>query len=173
MTSPSILLDAVRSELAEPQPRFDALACAMQELVGYKVLTLLKFDVESFRSVRIFSSEPSYPIGGIKQHPRHSAWSEHIVDRCIPFVAVTLEDVRRTFPDHAGIEAVGCGSTLSVPIVHRGQPKGTLNLWHVSGFYGSTSAGPVLPFTPLLIPICLREDMSTRTVPKSRSSGGG
>ena len=117
----------------------------MQELVGYKVLTLLKFDVESFRSVRIFSSEPSYPIGGIKQHPRHSAWSEHIVDRCIPFVAVTLEDVRRTFPDHAGIEAVGCGSTLSVPIVHRGQPKGTLNLWHVSGFTDQPAPGQSFP----------------------------
>jgi hypothetical protein len=161
----AILLDAVRSELAEPQPRFDGLARAMQNVVGYKVLTLLKFDVATFRSVRLFSTEPSYPVGGVKQHQRGTAWSEHIVDRRVPFLAATLEDVRRSFPDHAGIEAANCGSTLSVPILHRDRPIGTVNLWHVSGFYKPVSAGPVLTFAPLLVPVCLDEGMCIGAVP--------
>ena len=160
-----LLLDAVRAEQAGGQPGFAALARAMQELVGYKVLTLLRFDVETYRSVRLFSSAPSYPVGGVKQHRRGGAWSEHIVDRRVPFVAATTEDVRRSFPDHAGIEAAGCGSTLSVPVLYRDRPIGTLNLWHVSGFYGPGSAKPVVPFAALLVSACLREDVPSPAAP--------
>jgi transcriptional regulator with GAF, ATPase, and Fis domain len=149
----SYLLDLVREEVTGDEISFCGLAEALQELVGFKVLTLLRFDVETFRSVRLFSTEPSYPAGGVKQH-RRGSWSEHIVDRKIPFIAATTDDVRTAFPDYAGIEAAGCGSTLSVPVVSGDRTIGTLNLWHTSGFYDPLKAGQVVPFAATLVRAC-------------------
>ena len=59
---------------------FQYLHEALAENVGFKVLTVLKLDSTTLRSVRLYSSEPSYPIGGTKQHVR-SGWSDAILDR--------------------------------------------------------------------------------------------
>src|SRR5262245_10163412 len=62
---------------------------ALAKVVGFKVLTVLKLDPTTLRSVRLYSSEPSYPIGGTKQHVR-GAWSEAVLDRGAVFVAHDL-----------------------------------------------------------------------------------
>src|ERR1700730_12169111 len=56
---------------------FTRLNEALANVVGFKVLTVLKLDPTTLKSVRLYSSEPSYPIGGTKQHVR-SAWSEAV-----------------------------------------------------------------------------------------------
>ena len=103
-------------------------------MVEFKVLTVLKLDPKTLRSVRLYSSEPSYPIGGAKQHVR-SAWSEAVLDRQSVFIAHDLAALRATFPDSAAIEANGCGSIIAAPIALDGAVVGTMNLWHRDGYY--------------------------------------
>jgi hypothetical protein len=124
---------------------FARLHEALANVVDFKVLTVLRLDTATLRSVRLYSSEPSYPIGGTKQHVR-GAWSEAVLDRQTVFVAGDLAVLRATFPDSAAIEATGCGSIIAAPIVHDGTVVGTMNLWHRDGYYDETKGLLTAPF---------------------------
>ena len=138
---------------------FARLHEAMAAVVGFKVLTVLKFDPATLRSVRLYSSEPSYPIGGTKQHAR-SAWSEAILDRHTGFVAPDLVALRATFPDAAAIEATGCGSIVAAPIIHAGAVVGTMNLWHQDGYYDNAKGLRTVPFANAIAPLVGQGDAS-------------
>src|SRR5690242_10683021 len=71
---------AAQRASGQPEPTFRALADALQATVGHKVMTVLMLDVPALTSVRLFSSEASYPPGGRKQHGR-GAWSAAVIDR--------------------------------------------------------------------------------------------
>jgi hypothetical protein len=145
---------ATQGGSGQPQATFLALAEALQAVVGHRVMTVLRIDAARLRSVRLFSSEPSYRPGGTKQHVR-GAWSAAVIDRGNYFLAAATADMRAAFPDHAGIEAVGCGSIVCLPVRYDGRCLATLNLWHVSGHYDAAAAERVLPFASLLVPSCL------------------
>jgi len=130
---------------------FARLHSALTKLVGFKVLTVLKLDPATLLSVRLYSSEPSYPIGGRKQHVR-SAWSEAVLDRRMPYVARDLAALRATFPDSAAIEATGCGSIVATPILGAGAVVGTMNLWHRDGYYDDAMALRTVPFANAIAP---------------------
>ena len=124
---------------------FERLRETLVSVVAFKVLTVLKLDPKTLRSVRLYSSEPSYPVGGTKQHMR-SAWSEAVLDRKSVFVAHDLTALRATFSDNAAIEATGCGSIVAAPIIHNETVLGTMNLWHRDGFYDEEKASLTVPF---------------------------
>jgi len=134
---------------------FKSLHDGLANVVAFKVLTVLKLDSATLRSVRLYSSEPSYPVGGRKQHQR-SAWSEAILDRHTVFVARDLAELRATFPDSAAIEATGCGSIIAAPILWNGGVVGTMNLWHRDGFYDRQMGERVLPFATAIAPLVAR-----------------
>ncbi len=148
------LHDAIRTGRPDREV-FALLEQAVAAQIGFKVLTLLRIDPASLRSVRLHSSEPSYPVGGTKQHVR-SAWSEAVLDRRTYYLAPGLLALRATFPDSAAIEAVGCGSIVAAPVVMEGRVLGTLNLWHEAGFYDAAKAEAALPFAAALAPVCAR-----------------
>ena len=152
----SLFRDVAKAQgvTGQPEATFRVLADALRALVGHKVMTVLKFDVAAMQSVRLYSSEPSYPLGGIKQH-HPGAWSEAIVVRGRYFIAATTEEVRAAFPDHAGITAAGCGAVLCLPVLFDGRCLATLNLWHISGHYDVASAELAQPFSSFLIHACL------------------
>ena len=133
---------------------------ALANVVGFKVLTVLKLDPATLRSVRLYSSEPSYPIGGTKQHVG-SAWSEAVLDRRAVFVAHDLAALRATFPDSAAIEATGCGSIIAAPIIHEGAVVGTMNLWHQDGYYDEAKGLRTVPFANAIVPIVRDSDLLT------------
>jgi len=135
---------AVRDGLPA-QLMFERLRETLASVVAFKVLTVLKLDPKTLRSVRLYSSEPSYPVGGTKQHMR-SAWSEAVLDRKSVFVAHDLTALRATFSDSAAIEATGCGSIVAAPIIHNETVLGTMNLWHRDGFYDEEKASLTVPF---------------------------
>jgi hypothetical protein len=139
-----------------PAQVFARLHDALARVVGFKVLTVLKLDPATLRSVRLFSSEPSYPIGGTKQHVR-SAWSEAVLDRVAVYVAHDLAALRATFPDSAAIEATGCGSIVAAPIIHEGAVVGTMNLWHRDGYYDDAKGLRTVPFASAIAPV-VRDD---------------
>jgi hypothetical protein len=142
------------AEPGQPRPTFAALAEAMQALAGFRVMTVLRMDAATLRSRRLFSSEPSYPTGGEKQHAR-GAWSRAIIDERRHFVAATPDEIRATFPDHAAILATGCGAIVCLPVVHDGVCRATLNLWHEAGRYDDATAARLRPLAQCLIPTCL------------------
>jgi transcriptional regulator with GAF, ATPase, and Fis domain len=136
---------------------FARLHQALTEVVGFKVLTVLKLDPATLCSVRLYSSEPSYPIGGAKQHVR-SAWSEAVLDRRTVYVAHDLAALRATFPDSAAIEATGCGSIVAAPIIHQGGVVGTMNLWHRDGYYDDVKGLRTVPFANAIAPVVRHDD---------------
>jgi len=145
---------AVRDGLPDTEV-YARLADGLQSVVGFKVLTVLRIDPATLRSVRLFSSEPSYPVGGTKQHARN-AWSAAIFDRCEAFLAPGLAEVRATFPDSAAIEATGCASIIATPVIGADGVLGTLNLWHRDGFYDRAKASWAMPFAATIAPLCAR-----------------
>lgn len=130
---------------------FARLHAALTKVIDFKVLTVQKLDLATLQSVRLYSSEPSYPIGGRKQHVR-SAWSEAVLDRRTPYVARDLAALRATFPDSAAIEATGCGSIVATPILNAGAVVGTMNLWHRDGYYDEALALRTVPFANAIAP---------------------
>lgn len=148
-------LGPVEAAVRERSPAavvFARLHAALTEVVGFKVLTVLKLDPTTLRSVRLHSSEPSYPIGGAKQHVR-SAWSEAVIDRRAVYVAHDLAALRATFPDSAAIEATGCGSIIAAPIICEGAVVGTMNLWHQDGYYDDVKGLRTVPFANAIAPV--------------------
>ena len=153
-------VEAAVRDGAPPHDVFEHLHGALSRAVGFKVLTILKLDPVTLRSVRLYSSEPRYPIGGSKQHVR-SGWSEAILGRRAAFVAHDLTALRATFPDSAAIEATGCGSIVAAPIIDRGLVVGTMNLWHREGYYDDAKALFLMPFASAIAPIVRNADQST------------
>lgn len=116
-------------------------------------MTVLRIDPATLRSARLYSSEPSYPVGGTKEH-RRGPWSEAIFGRRTYFLAPDLPAVRAAFPDSSAIAATGCGSVLALPISDAdGSVLGTLNLWHLDGHYDDAKAQAALPFAEALAPL--------------------
>jgi transcriptional regulator with GAF, ATPase, and Fis domain len=139
---------------------FARLHEALAHVVGFKVLTVLKLDATTLRSVRLYSSEPSYPAGGTKQHMR-GAWSEAILDRKTAFVAPDLAALRAAFPDSAAIEATGCGSIVATPIIHDGTVVGTMNVWHRDGYFDAAKALLTTPFADAIARVVRDGDPTT------------
>jgi len=138
-------LEAAIRDAAPAAVVYARLHEALGKVIGFKVLTVQKLDLATLRSVRLYSSEKSYPVGGAKQHIR-SAWSEAVLDRHSAYVAHDLAALRATFPDSAAIEATGCGSIVATPIIHAGSVVGTMNLWHRDGYYDDAAGRITLPF---------------------------
>jgi hypothetical protein len=138
-------LEAAVRDGSPAQVVFAALHEALATAIGFKVLTVQKLNPTTLRSVRLYSSEPTYPVGGIKQHQR-SAWSEAVLDRRAVFVAPDIAALRATFPDSATIEATGCGSIVATPIILGGTVLGTMNLWHREGYYDEPKGQLAIPF---------------------------
>jgi len=134
---------------------FALLAAGLSAAVGFRVLTVLKLDTATLCSVRLYSSEPSYPVGGTKQH-RRNAWSAAVLDRGETFLASDLAALRATFPDSAAIEATGCGSVIAIPVPGPTGSLGTMNLWHEDGFYDAVKAAGAMPFAAAIAPLCER-----------------
>jgi len=139
---------------------FARLREALAAIIGFKVLTVLKLDPATLRSVRLYSSEPSYPVGGTKQHVR-SRWSEAVLERHTVFVAHDLAALRETFPDSAAIEATGCASIIAAPILDQGSVIGTMNLWHRGRYYDEAKGLLAAPFAQAIAPLVRDADAST------------
>jgi len=152
-------VEAVARDGSSARVVFARLHDALANVVAFKVLTVLKLDPTTLHSVRLYSSEPSYPIGGTKQHVR-SAWSKAILDRKTVFVAHDLAALRLTFPDCAAIESTGCGSIIAAPIIHNGTVVGTMNLWHRNGYYDEAKGLLAVPFADAIALIVRDSDPS-------------
>lgn len=142
---------AVR-EQADPARALSVIGEAMDRLIGSRMFTFLRFDFERFEMERLHCTQPErYPTGARKPM-RHGPWSQCVVDRGTVFIASGEAEMRATFGDYAALAAMGCNSTMCVPVRHRGRTLGTMNLNGDEGRYGEREAALAQPFATLAIP---------------------
>ena len=145
---------AVR-EQSDPEASFRAIGDAMDRLIGSRMLTFLRFDLERFEMERLYCTQPErYPIGARKPM-RQGPWSQCVVERGTVFIANGDQAMRATFGDYAALAEMGCTATMCVPVRHRGRTLGTLNLNGDEGRYGAREAALAQPFATLAVPAYL------------------
>jgi hypothetical protein len=114
---------------------WQALRTAADALVGAKLFTVMAVDMVNEVAGRVFTSDPkSYPVSGTKPI-RYDSWFDIVHKQRQPFVANTIADIAKVFPDHETIWSLGCGSVVNLPVEIGGQMVGTVNLLDVEHYY--------------------------------------
>src|SRR5438874_11575301 len=87
----------------------------VQNVIGHRLLTMMRVHEAASEVERIYSSNPTaYPVGGSKQKAG-TAWSRAVLDRGEVFIARNADEVREAFADPALIFSLGIGAILSIP----------------------------------------------------------
>jgi hypothetical protein len=126
----SALADYDRTIATTPgkEAAWTALQTLARALVGAKLFTVMVVDMAKEQSARAYSSDAkAYPVSGTKPI-RYDAWFDVIHKQRKPFVANTIAEIAKVFPDHELIWSLGCGSVVNLPIEIGGALVGTVNL---------------------------------------------
>ncbi len=127
--------DAELATAATADAAYAALHRLAQAVVGAKLFTVMTVDMTAGLARRAYTSDPaSYPATGTKPIEMN-AWFEVVHGRHEMFVANTLADIAKVFPDHQLIGSLGCGSVVNLPVLRAGQLVATVNLLDVEGHY--------------------------------------
>ena len=120
---------------ATPEAAYAALHRLADSLVGARLFTVMTVDMEGGLARRAYTSDPvSYPATGTKPIEMN-AWFEVVHGRHEMFVANTLSDIAKVFPDHGLIGSLGCGSVVNLPVLRAGQLVATINLLEAEQHY--------------------------------------
>lgn len=145
---------AVR-EQPDPAVALKIIGESMDGLIGSRMFTFLRFDLPRFEMERLHCTQPGrYPVGARKPM-RRGPWFDTLVERGAVFIARGPDEMRATFGDHVALAAMGCTSSMCVPVRHGGQTLGTMNLNGVEGRYGEREAELAQPFATLAVPAFL------------------
>jgi len=113
-----------------PHALLAAVDAVARDASGHGLLTAMRFDAAAMTVRRIWSSAPeAYPVGGAKPK-RDTAWGRQVLLQRQVFVGEGAAAIRAHFADHDVILGLGLNSIVNVPVVVRGECRGTLNiLW--------------------------------------------
>lgn len=107
---------------------YEALYILSNDLFPVRLWTVMSLDPEAGLARRAYTNMPeAYPASGTKPMVQN-AWSKIVQGQQKCFVANTLDDIAKVFPDHDLIGSLGCGSVLNLPVVDQGELIGTVNL---------------------------------------------
>jgi GAF domain-containing protein len=114
---------------------FAALQALTQATVGAKLFTYMTVDMEAEVARRAYTSDPAnYPTSGTKPI-RYDSWFDIVHKQRQYFVANTIADIAKVFPDYELIDSLGCQSVVNMPVVIGGELVGTVNMLDVDGYY--------------------------------------
>lgn len=118
-----------------PDAAWNALMALTRTVIGAKLFTIMTVDMQHGVARREFTSDPvSYPASGTK--PIHyDDWFEIVHKQHRSFVANTISDIAKVFPDHETIWSLGCGSVINIPVIVAGELLGTVNCLDVEHHY--------------------------------------
>ncbi|MFZ4410113.1 MAG: GAF domain-containing protein [Paracraurococcus sp.] len=121
---------AAAAREANPLEPIRAADAVGRDAMGHGLCTAMRFDAAAMTVRRIYSSDPAaYPVGGAKPK-RDTAWGRQVLLEARVFVGEGDAAIRAHFADHALIAALGLRSIVNIPVVVRGECRGTLNfLW--------------------------------------------
>ncbi len=127
-------LDAV-SEADFPAAAWAALEELTAAAVGHKLFTVMTVDMAAGLARRAYTSHPAeYPVSGTKPI-HHDAWFEVVHVERRSFIANTIEDIAKVFPDYELIASLGCGSVWNLPVILKGELVATINMLHEEWHY--------------------------------------
>ena len=121
---------AIAEDVAGDAP-WRALQTLTQAIVGAKLFTVTTVDLDANVARRLYTNMPdAYPVSGTK--PIHvDPWFELVVLGHNLFVANTLDEISKHFPDYELIGSLGCGSCINMPVIVGGKVLGTVNMLDV------------------------------------------
>lgn len=112
-----------------------ALEDLTASVAGFKLFTVMTVDMANGLARRAYTSHPhEYPVSGTKPITRDS-WFEIVHGRQQPFIANTIVDIAKVFPDHEKIWSMGLGSVVNLPVVIEGELSATINMLHEEHYY--------------------------------------
>ena len=127
--------DAAIAEATGAEAAFAALQALTQATVGAKLFTYMTVDMANEVARRAYTSDPvSYPTSGTKPI-RYDSWFDIVHKERRYFVANTIGDIAKVFPDYELINSLGCQSVVNMPVVLGGELVGTVNMLDVEGYY--------------------------------------
>ena len=127
--------DSSIAEAKGPDAAFAALQALAEETVGVKLFTFMTVDMEAEVARRAYTSDAAnYPTSGTKPI-RYDSWFDIVHKQRQYFVANTIADIAKVFPDYELIDSLGCQSVVNMPVVVGGELVGTVNMLDVEGYY--------------------------------------
>lgn len=127
--------DAAISQAKGADQAFGALQALVQATVGAKLFTFMTVDMEDEVARRAYTSDAAnYPTSGTKPI-RYDSWFDIVHKQRQYFVANTIAEIAKVFPDYELIDSLGCQSVVNLPVVIGGELVGTVNMLDVEGYY--------------------------------------
>lgn len=139
-----------------------ALEDLAKALAGHLLFTVTVADVSANVVRRAYSNRPGkYATSGTKPLRGNTGdWFETVFNQRRTFVANTIGDIAKVFPDHELIGSMGLGSVVNFPAVLEGELVATINLLDVAGHYTPERVGAIE--TQLAIPARLCAALAIR-----------
>ena len=116
---------------------FNSLDNILNDFIGHKLFTILKFDKINSKLERIYTSNPkAYPLQGKKDVIRNF-WQVQVLEKGIVYIGYNSQDIKNSFSDFDLIKKLGCSSVLIIPVKSGGNIKGSVNLLHEESWYSN------------------------------------
>jgi hypothetical protein len=123
------------AEARQSDDVWNALRQLSLAIIGHKLFTVMTVDMEAGLARRAYTDHPlEYPVSGTKPIHR-DAWFDIVHGEKRSFVANTIADIAKVFPDYELIRSLGCGAVINLPVVLNGQLAATINLLHEEHYY--------------------------------------
>ena len=114
---------------------FNSLDNILNDFIGHKLFTILKFDKINSKLERIYTSNPKeYPLQGKKDVIRNF-WQVQVLEKGNVYIGYNSQDIKNSFSDFDLIEKLGCSSVLIIPVKSGDNIKGSVNLLHEESWY--------------------------------------
>ena len=127
--------DAAIAQAKGVEEAFAAMQALTEKTVGVKLFTYMTVDMENEVARRAYTSDAaSYPTSGTKPI-RYDSWFDIVHKQHDYFVANTIEDIAKVFPDYELINSLGCQSVVNMPVILGGVLVGTMNMLHETDYY--------------------------------------
>lgn len=126
-------VDLAKAETVEAV--FAALYRLSDALVPVLLWTVMTLDLKAGLARRAYSNQPeAYPTSGTKPIIENN-WFKVVHGERTIFVANTLAEIAKVFPDHECIGQLGCASVMNLPVFQDGELLATVNLLDVGGYF--------------------------------------
>ena len=146
----------------QPAASFAALDQALQASIGHRFLTMLLYRQAEGVAERLYSSQPAlFPARGRKRFA-DAPIQHRVATTGRPYIGRDADDLKRDFPDHAKIFALGCESILNMPVRWQGRALGQVNLLHQAHHYGEQHLAMVNALVQMAVPAFLAAEKERR-----------
>jgi len=136
---------------AELWAALDTLASAEP---GHILFTVTTVEMDEGVARRVYTNHPKqYPVSGTKPIHRDE-WFEIVHGQRRSFVANTIEDIAKVFPDHELIASLGCSSVLNLPIFLRNKLVATINMLAKEQHYTAERVAVAEALLPIPASLC-------------------